>query len=278
MSVVVLLSLTAALTYGVSDFVGGLLTRRASAWAVATASQFAATMLAAALIVVDPVVPPAAALAWGALAGLGSAAGNVLIYRGLGGGRMAVVAPVSAVAAAALPVLVGLTVGERPRLQQLAGVVIALPAVWLVSGGGGGIRGVSRRDVMNGLGAGLGFGVQFSSLGQIPPHAGFVPLTLSQIVSVATIVVTASLLSEAWMPRDRHSRRGVMAGLLAGIATICFQLAAQAGMLTIAGVLASLYPAITVLLAAFILHEKIQRSQSAGLLLAALAVILIGVG
>jgi drug/metabolite transporter (DMT)-like permease len=272
------LSLTAALTYGLSDFVGGLLTRRASAWAVAATSQAAATLLALAWFAANPAVAPGAALAWGALGGLGAGAGNVLIYRGLGGGRMAVVAPISAIAAAALPVLVGFAFGERPGVAPLAGVFIALPAVWLVSGGGAGLGGANKRDVLNGVTAGLGFGVQFSALGQVPSQAGLMPLALSQVVSVTSIVVTASLLSEPWLPRDRYSRGGAVAGLLAGIATICFQFAAQAGMLTIAGVLTSLYPAVTVLLAALLLRERIRWLQGAGLLLAIGAIVLIASG
>ena len=278
MTAVVLLSLCSAIAYGASDFIGGVLARRTSAWAIAATSQSAAALLALTMVAFNPIEPPANALAWGALGGIGASAGNVLIYRGLGSGRMSVVAPVSALAAAALPVLVGLITGERPGAQRLAGVAIALPAVWLVSGGGTGLRNVHVADVVNGLGAGLGFGLQFSALGQIPRDAGLMPLALSQIVSIAGIIVSAVLISAPWVPRDRHSRLGVVAGVLAGIATICFQLATQAGLLTIAGVLASLYPAVTVVLAAFVLGERVQRSQGAGLALAAGAVVLIAMG
>ena len=104
------------------------------------------------------------------------------------------------------------------------------------------------------------------------------PLALSQIVSVAGIVFAATALSAPWVPRDRHSRLGAVAGVLAGVATISFQLATQAGLLTIAGVLASLYPAVTVLLAALVLGERVQRSQGAGLALATGAVTLIAAG
>jgi len=278
MTAVVLLSLCSAIAYGASDFIGGVLARRVSAWAIATTSQTAAMLLALVMVAFNPIEPPARALAWGAVGGIGASAGNVLIYRGLGSGRMSVVAPVSALAAAALPVLVGLLTGERPGAQRLAGVAIALPAVWLVSGGGAGLRNVHVGDVLNGLGAGLGFGLQFSALGQVPRDAGLMPLALSQIVSVAGIVVSAAAISAPWVPRDRHSRLGAVAGVLAGIATICFQLAAQAGLLTIAGVLASLYPAVTVLLAALVLKERVQSSQGAGLALAAGAVVLIAAG
>ena len=278
MTAVILLSLGAAIAYGASDFIGGVLARRASAWAIASTSQSAAAVLALMMVAANPIQPTARALAWGAIGGIGASAGNVLIYRGLGSGRMSVVAPVSALACAALPVLVGLVAGERPGTQRLAGVVIAFPAVWLVSGGGAGLRNIHVADVVNGLAAGLGFGLQFSALGQIPRDAGFVPLALSQIVSVAGIVLSATVLSAPWVPRDRHSRLGVVAGVLAGVATISFQLATHAGLLTIAGVLASLYPAVTVLLAALVLRERVERSQGAGLAIAAGAVVLIAAG
>ncbi len=277
MNVVVLLSLCAALTYGLSDFIGGVLARRASAWAVAVASQAAALVLAAFAALVASATPSASALAWGALAGIGGAAGNVLIYRGLGSGRMTVVAPVSAIASAVLPIVAGIG-GERPGLVALIGVAAALPAVWLVSGGGAGLRGANRSDVVNGLGAGLGFGTQFSALGQIPADAGLTPLALSQAVSVACIVIAAMALSAPWVPRDRYSRLGGFAGVLAGIATICFQLATQSGMLTIAGVLTSLYPAVTVVMAAALLRERVRPLQGVGLLLAGTSVALIAAG
>lgn len=275
MSLVVLLSLCAAVTYGLSDFVGGMLTRRTSAWAVATASQAAATILAIVFASMNAMAPPMDALAWGALAGVGSGAGNVLIYRGLGGGRMTVVAPVSALAAAALPAMVGIVGGERPGVLPLVGVAMALPAVWLVAGGGVRVVLGAKRDVVNGLAAGLGFGAQFSALGQIPADAGLAPLALSQIVSVTTIVVAAAILGGTWVPRDRYSRLGVVAGILAGIATIAFQWATQSGMLTIAGVLASLYPTVTVVLAAVWLRETIRLAQAIGLGLAGAAILLI---
>jgi uncharacterized membrane protein len=276
--VVLILSLCAALAYGLSDFVGGLLTRRASAWAVAVTSQAAATALALGLLTTSAGEPDTAALLWGVLAGIGSGVGNVSIFRGLAVGRMSVVAPVSAIAAATLPALVGLAAGERPGAVPVLGMLTALPAIWLVSASGSELSGARRADVFNGLLAGLGFGVQFSALGQVPEQAGILPLAVSQAASVLFIVMGAIAMSAPWVPRDRFSRLGVVPGLLAGTATICFQLAVQSGMLTIAAVLASLYPAVTVLLAAMVLRERIGRTQGIGLALAVTAVALIASG
>jgi drug/metabolite transporter (DMT)-like permease len=255
-----------------------VLSRRASVWAVAATSQATAAVLALGLIATNLGEPRAGDLLWGVLAGIGSGAGNVFIYRGLAGGRMAVVAPLSAVAAAGVPVLVGLFGGERPGALPMVGVLTALPAIWLVSNGGSGLRDASRADVVNGLLAGLGFGAQFSALGQVREQAGLTPLAVSQVVSVVAIVMGAVVLSGSWLPRDRFSRLGAVAGLLAGIATVCFQLAVRYGLLSLAAVVTSLYPAVTVLLAALILRERIGRVQGVGLALALMAIALIASG
>lgn len=273
--IVVFLSISAAIAYGLSDFVGALLSRRASAWVIAAGSQATATVLAFAVVATNAGEPDVGSILLGMLGGLGSGAGNVLIYRGLARGRMAVVAPLSAIVAAAVPVFVGLMTGERPGLFPLIGIVMALPAIWLVASGGSATHTASRTDVINGLAAGLGFGTQFSALGLVPQSAGLTPLAISQVVSVTSIVVGAAVQSAPWLPRDRFGLLSVVAGLLAGAATVCFQLAVQQGLLTIAAILTSLYPAVTVLLATLILRERIYRAQGVGLLLAATAVALI---
>jgi uncharacterized membrane protein len=275
---VIFLSLCAAIAYGLSDFVGGVASRRASVWAVAVASQGTAALMTIVLAFGDSAAVDGRAVLTGAVGGFGSAAGNVYIYRGLAAGRMAVVAPLSAIAAATLPTIVGLLLGDRLSVWPLSGVALALPAIWLVAGGGGGFHGASRRDLFNGLAAGLGFGVQFSALGLVPPSAGLTPLAISQLVSVSAIILAAVAQAAPWLPRDRVSNLGVVAGVLAGVATICFQRAVQNGMLTIAGVLTSLYPAVTVLLAATVLREPILGPQRIGLTLAAAAVALIASG
>lgn len=275
---VLVLALGAAFAYGVSDFVAGVVTRRASPWAVAATSQAAAAAIIVAAALLHPGAPGPADLWWGAAAGLGNGAGNVFLYRGLGGGRMAVVAPLSAVATAGLPVLVGVALGERAGALPFAGVALALPAIWLVSLGGPGLRAATRRDLLDGLAAGVGFGVQFAALGQVTSRGGLVPLAVSQLVSVASIVAGAVAVSAPWAARNGTARPAAAAGLLAGIATVSFQLAAQRGLLSIASVLTALYPAVTVVLAAVLLRERVGRGQGAGLALAATAVALIASG
>lgn len=274
---VVLLSLAAALGYGLSDFVGGVASRRTSAWPVALVGSTAAFAGAVVMALTTEGDPSRAHLLWGALAGVGSGAGGAFLYRGLAAGRMGVVAPVSAVGAALLPVLVGVATGERPGLVVWLGMLAAFPGIWLVSrepGGAGDVAG----GIIDGVLAGVGFGLLFAAMGQVPDEAGFAPLAVAQGVSVVAVLVTAVALGGRWRPHDRSQAWGLVAGLLATLAAAAFLLATQTGLLTIASVVTSLYPAVTVALAALLLRERIHASQGVGLLLCAVAVALVAAG
>ncbi|QNN53010.1 DMT family transporter [Nocardioides mesophilus] len=284
----VLLALGSALAYGLSDFVGGLVSRRASAWAVAVLGQLSATACTALVALRVGGSPGTDDLACALLAGVGSGVGTGFLYRGFAAGRMSVVAPVSAVGAAVVPVLVGTLGGERPSAWVWLGILLALPGIWLVARepdpprpdpAATAVGLASLADgLTDGILAGLGFGVLFSALGQIPDSAGWWPLTTAQAVSVPTVVLLAVVLRAPWVPRGRPVRWALAAGPLGATATGCFLLATQQGYLTIAGVLASLYPATTVLLAAALLHERIHRAQGVGLGLCGAAITLVVVG
>ncbi len=120
--------------------------------------------------------------------------------------------------------------------------------------------------------AGLGFGTLFAALAQIPESAGFLPLALNQLVASAVVVTMALALRAAWVPRQPAAAYGAVSGVLGVTATGAFLLATQSGFLTVTAVLASLYPAFTVVLAATVLREHVHRSQAAGLVLCGLAV------
>jgi drug/metabolite transporter (DMT)-like permease len=281
--VVVLLSLGSALAYGLSDFIGGLLSRRISPWSVAVVGQTTATVLTVGLALVIRGDPTSSDWWWAALGGIGSGTGAAILYRGLGAGSMAVVAPVSALFAALVPVIVGVFTGERPELVTWLGIACALPAIWLVSlvedhPDSGPVGRRRSAELSDGVLAGLGFGLLFAALGQVPEEAGFGPLALTQLVAVASTIVLAIGLRAPWWPRDRSAARAVSVGLLGTAATAMFLLATQTGLLTVAGVLSSLYPATTVLLAALVLRERIGRAQGVGLALAVTAVALVAAG
>lgn len=279
----ILLALGAAGLYGLSDFVGGLLARRSSVWAVAAVTQISSTILTVLATLFLPGDPSGTDWMWGAVAGVGSGTGTAFLYRGLAAGRMGVVAPLSAVGAALLPVAVGLATGDRPELLTWIGIACAFPAIWLVSTATGPTDPgePSRRfgeGVADGLLAGLGFGLMFAALGQVSDGAGLDPLALTQAVSIVAVIGLATILRQSWVPRDPASWRAVVVGGLAAGAAVLFLFAAQTGLLTIASVLTSLYPAFTVLLAATVLRERIHAAQAVGLLLAAVAVSLVAAG
>jgi uncharacterized membrane protein len=284
---VVALALVSALAYGLSDFVGGLVSRRTSAWQVAVVGQLSATCCTGLVALSLAGAPDGTDYAWGVLAGLGSGVGTGFLYRGFAAGRMGVVAPISAVGAALVPVAAGAVGGERLSAVVWAGIVLALPGIWLVSstaeelpadGGPPTSRASVAEGVVDGALAGLGFGLLFAALGQVPEEAGLWPLALAQAVSLPAVILLATGLGAAWLPRQRSVWWALLAGPLGAGATWAFLLATQSGYLTVAGVLTSLYPATTVLLAALVLHEKVHRAQGVGLGLCAMAIGLVASG
>jgi drug/metabolite transporter (DMT)-like permease len=277
--IAVLLALLGAASYGVSDFLGGIVGKRASAWAVAAAGGVGGAVASTVLAVLHPGDPAPADLVWGALAGVGSGTGTAFLYRGLSSGRMGVVAPVSGVLAVVIPVVVAVATGERPGALVWLGIVAAVPAIWLVAREPGSVSpaGSSGSGASDGVLAGLGFGALFACLGQVRDAAGFWPLVLNQAVGIIVVALAATVLGAAWVPRGA-AWGGALAGLLGGVATAAFVLATQHGLLSVSAVLTSLYPAFTVLLAALVLDERVHRVQAWGLALCGAAVVLVAMG
>jgi drug/metabolite transporter (DMT)-like permease len=275
----VVLALVSAILYGVSDFVGGLASRRLSVWPVGLLACFGAFLGSVVIAVAEPGDPSGADLAWGILAGVGSGSGTAFLYRGLASGRMGVVAPVSAVGAVLVPLLVGLLAGERPDVLAWVGIALALPGIWLVSREEGDIDGAGRLDtkmsdgLLDGVLAGLGFGLLFAALGQVPDGAGYWPLVANQGTSVLSMALVAVLLGANPIPRQRAELVGLLPGVLATLAVLFFILATHEGLLSLAAVITSLYPAFTVLLAIVVLREHVHRAQAIGLALCAVTIV-----
>jgi drug/metabolite transporter (DMT)-like permease len=267
-------SLIAALGYGLSDFVGGVTSRRTSAWPVAflAAVGAAGATFGAAIFISGS--PTGADLLWGGLAGVGSGLGGAFLYRGLANGRMGVVAPISAVGAALIPLPVALFLGERPTWLAWVGIALALPGIWLVSREPG--AQTTTAGVVDGILAGLGFGFLFVFAGQIGSDAGLLPVALTQVVGAISVVITAVLMRQDWAPRKRVDLWGLFAGALAAGAMICFLFATHHGYLSIAAVVTSLYPAATIGLAALVLKERFSPSHALGMLLCLTAVVCVG--
>jgi drug/metabolite transporter (DMT)-like permease len=276
--VTVLLSLLAAASYGLADFNGGWISKRVSAWTVALAAQ-AGGALATLLVALGVAGRPSGAdLAWALLAGLGNGFGTAFLYRGLASGRMGVVAPVSAIGAVLVPVVVGLLLGERPGLVVWIGIAVAFPAIWFVSREPAASVAAGSTGLVDGVVAGLGFGTLFVALSRVSEDSGLLPLALNQAVAGVAIIVVAAAVSEPWLPRDPRAALGVVSGLLGALATGLFMVASRGGHLTVTAVVVSLYPAFTVLLAALLLREPVHRAQGFGLALCAVSVALVAAG
>lgn len=281
----VVLALLGAVAYGVSDFAGGLLSRKASPWAVAFTAAAGAGLLVLVLGPVLPGSPTRSDLLWAACGGFGGGVGTAFLYRGLSAGRMGVVAPVSGVGAAVLPVLVGLGLGERPGTLVWVGIACALPGIWLVARDprADGVAATERSSspssgVVDGVLAGVGFGAQFAALGQVADGSGFLPLGVNQLAAAVVVAALATAARAPWVPRERSAYAGVVCGLLVLVATGAFMIAAQQGSLTVSSILTSLYPAFTVLLAASLLRERVLGAQALGLALCGVAVALVAAG
>ena len=282
----VLLALASAAAYGASDFVGGFVSRRTSAWGVAFVVQLLSALAVLLVALVHPQAPTTHDVLWGLLGGVGSGVGISFLFRGFAAGRMSVVAPLSAVGAAVIPVAVSLLTGERPGLVVLAGVVVAVPGIWLVSAGesapgessGEASRSPSDTGVLDGALAGLGFAMTFIGLGRLDDDPGLWPLVGSQAMSALTVVVLATLLGVRLFPVARTAWRAWPGGPLGSLALVLYRAATAAGLLTVAVVVTSLYPAMTILLAVLLLKERITRPQGLGLALCGVCVALVATG
>ncbi|MFF4802936.1 EamA family transporter [Streptomyces sp. NPDC001351] len=287
-----LLALASAVCYGIVDFTGGLLSRRAPFTAITFLGQLGGLLLAsmAALFVPAGAVRPADLL-WGALSGVGSGIAMHFLNRGLsrGDGGTArlersrelgesVVVPVSAVTGVALSVLCGvLALGDRPGALAWTGIAVTVPALWLVAGGGAGGRGASGQ-VADGLLASAGVAVQYVALGLAGSSAGLWPVAAGRVAAVLLLLPTASRHPHRLRLPIRLTAQALLVGAGAALGLILYLLAAQRQLLAVAVVLASLYPALPVVLGLALLHERVTPRQTAGLLGAAAATVLLTLG
>ncbi|WP_241267609.1 EamA family transporter [Streptomyces scabichelini] len=184
----------------------------------------------------------------------------------------------------ALPVLVGLALlGERPTALALVGIAAAFPALWLVSRGPEAVRpldpagGRRTSAVADALVAGVGFAVQFLAMARIPADTGLWPVAASRVASVALVAGLLVGQGAPWALRPRHGAAAAGAGAVGTLAILLYLAATRQQLMTVATVLAALYPAVPVLLALVLLHERTTRPQALGLLCAAAAIALIAV-
>ena len=288
-------ALPAAVTYGIADFAGGLAARRAPVLVVTAVAQAAGLLCLLLVIGVVPGRPSQAALGLGVLAGIAGASGLLLYLRALAVGPMGVVAPLSAVISAGLPLAVGILGGERLGPVALLAIAVALLAILLATAG-------TRQDaaastgLLLGLAAGVGFGLFFVGLDATPPDSGLWPLVAGRVVSVTLLAALvlrhrlplptrtplASLApahAESGAPARGVARSAalspmllmVVSGMFDTLANVLFLLATRLGDLGVSAVLVSLYPVVVVLLARAVLGERLTRTQQVSAALALVA-------
>jgi drug/metabolite transporter (DMT)-like permease len=272
-----LLALSAAVAYGVGDFLGGVAARRVPPTAVVLWSHVVGLGM---LVALAPWVggrPSPQALATGAAAGVLGGAGVALFYRGLAVGAMSVVAPIAALLSAAVPVVAGLASGERPPPAALAGIALALGAVALVSREGGRApSGPLRWQAPTlALAAGVAFGLFFVVIDGAGADTGIWPLVGARMASVSLFAgLGMARITATDLPRG-VAAAAVGCGLLDAGANVFYVLALDHGLMSVVAVLTALYPAGTVLLARYVLGERLSPVQRTGLGVAAAAAVLI---
>jgi drug/metabolite transporter (DMT)-like permease len=283
-----LLALVSAMVWGVADFVGGLASRRS------TPLQTLVLTTPAGLVLIVPL----ALLVGGdpsgsALPGIGSALfgsmGILLLYAALTIGPMGIVSPVAAVIGAAIPVVVGLLQGDRPGTAAYVGMVLAVVAIVTV-----GLepqaptddsrhQKVSTKALLLAIASGIGIGGFMAVISQAPDDSGLWSVVWARGTSTLIIAVLGGVVAlrsrTPYLPSGRSIRvQALSAGVLDVGANALYVLALQIGLLSVVSVLGSLYPAATVLLARFVLAERLRPMQKVGMVTAILAAALLALG
>lgn len=277
-----LTSLASAAFYGAADFLGGLASRRAPTILVVAGAQLTGFI---ALGLVLPFLPPSTPThldwVWGAAAGVTGGIGVALLYRALAIGSMAIVAPITAVCAVTVPVAVSIALGERPGIGAVSGIVLAIIAIVLVSrqqvpaGDDRAARSVRMRAAGTALGSGVAIGLFFLSLAQTKADAGVWPLVAARGLSSAMFVAFALTAQGSLRMTAKIAATVIVCGVLDVFANVLYLVASRYGPLSVVVTLSSLYPASTVLLARFVLGERLSNSQVFGVACALAAVMLI---
>lgn len=267
----------AAVSWGSGDYGGGIAAKRLPVFVALLGAQAVGLAGAiAAMLIAGEAPPDRVDAAWAATAAVFGSVGLAALYRALADGRMGIVAPITGVLTAAIPVTIGIATAGAPAPARLAGFGLAIVAILLVSAADDGSTG--RRGLLLAVGAGVSFGLYTTCLGQVA-HGIFAPLAIGRATSVAFVlamlVATRTPVAASLAGRRRVGAVVVLVGVLDLAGNGSFLVAAQAGGLALAAVLGSLYPVATVVLAAVLLREPVGRLHAVGIGAAALATVLI---
>jgi drug/metabolite transporter (DMT)-like permease len=259
---------------GVADFAGGVAGRRTPAPSVIVGMELAGLAALPVAVVLLPLHWDGRDMALAFTGGVVGGLGLVAFYRAMAISLIAAVAPITGVIAAALPVGLGVFGGDRLHSGQVAGIVLGLFAIALISGAGHRSAPRAATGVWLAVAAGLAFGV-FFIVYHAGSHAGTAAFISGRAGSVLVVLPAAAFLRSSPIPRRGTRRLVAMVGVFDGCGNVLYLFASQSGLLALTAVLASFYPAFTVLCARLIGHERQTRTQTAGAALAVAAVALI---
>ncbi len=276
--------LASAFVWGAGDFSGGIASKRNSAYMVVLVSQLIGGVLLAGLaLLFSEKLINVQDLLFGGVAGVSGMVGLLGLYAGLASGKMSVIAPLTAVISVILPVIITAISEGLPTTATLIGFGIALIAVWLLSAGGGQQNRIQRQELQYAIVAGTGFSLFFVFIDRVSVGAVFWPLVAARVASVTLLTLFLIVRHRSQISLQKEFRFSsqlaiiALAGLFDAGGNAFFALAAQSGRLDVAAVLASLYPASTVLLAWLFLKERLARLQWVGVIAALIALLLIAI-
>lgn len=259
------LAVVASALLGVSDFLGGLLSRRTPLLVVLLGSQVVTTVALLPQVLRGAVdLDDVGARTWGIVAGVATAVAVASLFAALARGTMGVVAPITALSVV-VPVVAGLLAGER--VGVVVGIALVVAVLGTVLASGPEVRGASGHGplpLVLAVVAAVAFGV--ANLSVARGSATSVPTTLT-VSAVVTLVIyaVAVLVRRPAVTFTRGVSAGIVAiGVIGLLANVCFALASRSGALSLVAVLASLYPVVTALLGRVVLAERLQRVQLAG--------------
>ena len=272
----ILLASTTSVLFGCSDFLGGLASRRDSAFAVTANAHLVGLAIMAVAVFVWPAPFTLADLGWGAAAGVAGGIGVTALYGALALGRMGVVAPITAALSGSLPALYDFLRGTSIRPLSLVGLAIALVAIVIVSASGHPDERaeVPLAAIALAVLAGVGFTGSFIFFSLADAGSGLMPILAARVVSFSVLAaITIGRRGTAKLAPDALPS-ALGAGFLDAGANVTMLAAIRIGPLAVASVLGSLYPVITILLARVVLGERLRAVQRVGVVLALAAVAL----
>ncbi|MSO31562.1 MAG: DMT family transporter [Ilumatobacteraceae bacterium] len=275
----IVIAFAAAMFYGVADYCGGRASRAVSPILVTALGQAAAFVALIILVLISGVpVAPLNDWIWGAMAGVAGATGLLAFYRAMGSGFMTVVAPISAVMMASVPVVIGLAQGERPRVIGLVAIPLGLFSVAMISDlFGPHHRRAPRSVVLLALLSGTTFGSLFVMLEHTSSGSGLWPVLAMRAASVPYMAIVVLLTRQSIRSGRKHLGIIVASGVLDSIANVLYLIAVRHGLMTIVAVIIAMYPASTLALATGLDKERVHPPQILGIALAVVSLVMLTV-